>query len=127
MPASLVPQKFKRIWQCKMYMKGCHLLDYKMGSSFVRLVGDNQLMIMVSVGHGNKVPLHPFSLSVCSWICQNGGMLSEGNCSCVCVGGFSGANCKSELINCAEYTCIQICIAPINSTQLYMLHQVYVV
>ena len=38
------------------------------------------------------------SITVCSRMCQNGGSLDEGNCTCACAGGFSGPNCQSEFI-----------------------------
>ena len=39
-------------------------------------------------------------------MCQNGGTLDEGNCTCNCAGGFSGPNCESE--------CIVMRLAPAN-------------
>ena len=45
------------------------------------------------------------SVTDCTRVCQNGGTLNEGNCTCDCVGDFSGPNCESECINCVEYTC----------------------
>ena len=39
------------------------------------------------------------SVTGCTRMCENGGTLNEGNCTCGCVGGFSGANCESECMH----------------------------
>ena len=51
------------------------------------------------------------SITVCSRMCQNGGILNTGMCMCDCAGGFSGPNCGSECIMCG----IRIYIFPGSS------------
>ena len=43
------------------------------------------------------------SILACSRMCQNGGTLDPGICTCICGGGFSGAKCESEYI--MRYMC----------------------
>ena len=42
-------------------------------------------------------------------MCQNGGSLDAGTCTCRCASGFSGANCESECI--MRYMCELIKLA----------------
>ena len=37
--------------------------------------------------------------TACSRVCQNGGILDVGTCTCACADGYSGANCEGELIS----------------------------
>ena len=41
-----------------------------------------------------------FCTTACSRMCQNGGTLDSGTCTCSCVGGFNGSNCESEYTLC---------------------------
>ena len=59
------------------------------------------------------------SILACSRMCQNGGTLDPGTCTCSCAGGFSGANCESEYI--VRYMCELIKLAENVLVSVYKL------
>ena len=52
-------------------------------------------------------------VSDCTRMCQNGGILFEGNCTCDCAVSFSGDNCESE--------CIVMRLGPANELVNYIV------
>ena len=43
-------------------------------------------------------------VSDCTRMCQNGAAKDEENCTCDCIGGFTGPNCEGECIAYNEFT-----------------------
>ena len=58
----------------------------------------------------NGIVLYVILLSIlaCSRMCQNGGTLDTGTCTCSCASGFSGDNCESECITRYLYELIKL-------------------
>ena len=57
-------------------------------------------MVAISSGGQSFHCSHLCSVSACICMCQNGGTLDEGTCTCDCAGGYTGPNCESECTQC---------------------------
>ena len=82
---------------------------------FLKTFSSNSFLLYVTMLYGILFSLYSLYVSLflfvlaCSRMCQNGGTLDPGNCSCICAGGFSGANSESDCI--MEYMCELIKLA----------------